>query len=165
MTIIPSNIFQYYHTVVDELINNNFIGKVCTVFYPAVTSSCDNCTTAFFGGISKNVSKVGASLPFFNGQCPLCGGNGTKQLVTTDTLRLRVYWDKKDWIKQGNISIPNSDVMILGFSDDLPKILRMEEIQLVSEQNFITSKYSLSGEPFTHGFGHNRYFVAYLKRS
>jgi len=165
MSIIPNSIFDIYNLYVDDLLVNDFTSSICCVYYPAIRASCDNCTTAFFGGISKNVSKVGASLPFFNGQCPLCGGNGTKQLVTTDTLRLRIYWDKKDWIKQGNISIPNSDVMILGFSDDLPKILRMEEIQLISEQNLITGRYSLSGEPFMHGFGHNRYFVAYLKRS
>lgn len=164
MSIIPNSIFDIYNLYVDDLLVNDFTSSICCVYYPAIRASCDNCIITYFGGITRNVYKSGGSAPF-QGSCPLCGGNGTRQEITTDTIRLRIYWDKKDWIKQGNVSIPNSDVMILGFSDDLPKILRMEEIQLVSEQNFITGKYSLSGEPFTHGFGHNRYFVAYLKRS
>jgi len=161
---IPSGIFTTYFSAIDELLSNNFTSKSCLVFYPAITSSCNNCTIASFGGVSRNVYKSGGPAPF-HGQCPLCGGNGTKQVVTTDTLRLRIYWSKKDWIKQGNISIPDADVMILGFSSDLPKIIRMEEMQLVNEQSYLTGKYKLVAEPFFHGFGLNRYFVAYLVRS
>lgn len=165
MTFIPSGIFNTYYNVVDELIDNNFIGKSCTIYYPPVSVSCDNCTTAHFGGISKNVYRSGGPAPFNRGSCPLCGGNGTKESETTATLRLRIYWSKKDWVKQGNIQVPEADVMIMGYSTDLSKILNMNYIKLINEQTLLDGNYTLEGTPFYHGFGHNRYFVAYLKQS
>lgn len=162
--LIPSGIFNIYYQAVDELINNNFVGKSCTVYYPPITSNCANCTTSYFGGTSKNVYKHGGPAPFTLGNCPLCGGNGVKQVQNTDTLRLRVYWERRDWIKQGSYNIPDADVMVIGFTSDISKIIQMEEIELINEQSFVNGRYVLSGEPFTHGFGHNRYFVAYLKR-
>jgi len=163
MSFIPSGIFSIYYNAVDELINNNFIGKSCTIYYPPKKVSCVNCTVAHFGGTSRNVYRSGGPAPF-TGSCPMCGGNGFKEEETTDTLRLRIYWERKFWIKQGNINLDDAEVMTLGFSSDLTKILRMNEILLVNEQNFIRDRYSLAAPPFMHGFGHNRYFVAYLKR-
>lgn len=164
MTIIPSDFFDPYHTVIDELLTNDFTSYNHTIYYPAKRVSCSNCLVSNFGGISKNVYRSGGAAPFQFGSCPLCGGNGYKEEETTTTIRTRVYWEKKDWIKRGGIDIANSDVMILGKSEDLKKIMRMSYIKLNSDQNTLDTKYVLDGAPFYHGFGH-RYFVAFLKQS
>ena len=131
MTLIPNGIFEIYENAVDELLTNSYTSGEHTIYYPAIKVSCDNCTVGAFGGTHKNRYKSGGVAPFSFGSCPLCGGNGFKEEESTDTLRTRVYWQKKDWIKQGNINIENSDVMIIGSSSDLPKILRMNWRPLV----------------------------------
>lgn len=163
MTYIPADFFNDYNEVIDEFLSNDFISYDHTIYYPAKKVACSNCTVSNFGGISKNKYRSGGPAPFSFGSCPLCGGNGVKEEESTDTIRTRVYWEKKDWIKRGGVDIPNSDVMIMGFSSDLVKITRMNYIRLNTTQNVIDNKYSLDGAPFYHGFG-RRYFVAFLKQ-
>jgi len=163
MNLIPDNIFTLYNSAIDDLLTSDFTSYDHTIYYPSKKVACDNCITTNFGGISKNVFRSGASSPFTFGNCPLCGGNGYREEESTDTIRTRVYWQKKDWITQGNISIPNADVMIMGHAADLPKILRMNYIKLINTQTTLTGSYALSGTPFYHGFG-LRYFVAFLKQ-
>lgn len=165
--MIPSGIFQIYYDVCDEFLTNDYIGKSCTVYYPPLRQECSNCTTVSFGGISRNVYAHGGPAPFSDGNCPLCGGNGFKEVETTESIRLRIYWSKRDWtraLKISNINVPQADVMIIGFMTDVMKIKRMNFIQLVSDLN-ISGNYRLIGEPFNWGFGKNRYFVSFLERS
>jgi hypothetical protein len=163
MINIPSGVWSKYYEVTDYLINDNHIGKSCTVFYPPIKESCVNCNINHFGGVSTNVYKHGGPAPF-HGACPLCGNNGYRETESTDTLRLRIYHSRKNWLKVNNIVIPQADVQVIGFSSDLPKLLRANEIELINEQNFIKQRYQLAAEPFLHGFGHSRYFVAFLQR-
>lgn len=151
--MIPSGIFSIYYNVCDEILNNNYLSNLYTVYYPPIKQSCSNCNTGYFGGVSKNVYKHGGPAPF-TGSCPLCGGNGYRELESTDTLRLRVYWSRKDWIKISNIDISQAQVMIIGFKTDINKIERMNEIEL-------NGRYRLLSKPQSHGFG-DRYFIAYL---
>lgn len=161
---IPSGTFDLYYEVCNELINNNFIGNSCTINYPPRRVSCDNCVTNHFGGHSSNVYKPGGPAPFNFGNCPLCGGNGYHEEVDTDTVRLRIYWQRKDWIKIASVVLPDADVQIIGFLTDLPKVRRAAEIILFDKVSNEQWKFALSGEPFPHGFGKNRYFVAFMSR-
>lgn len=157
---IPNEVFTIYREVVDELLTNINTSNSCTVYYPPLKTECSNCTTGFFGGISKNVYRHGGPAPF-EGMCPLCGGNSYLETENTDTLRLRIYWSKKDWLKIGAGDIPQADVMVIGWMADLPKIERMNEIQLVSDQN-VSGRYRLSSKPRPWGFGKDKYFISFL---
>lgn len=163
--MIPSGIFSLYYNVMDEFLENTYISSSCTVNYPAKKESCSNCVNAWFGGVNKNTYKSGGPAPFSTGNCPLCGGNGLKESISTDTLNLRIYWRRRDWIKIGNVNIPDAEVQVIGFASDLPKILRATDIELVTGQNYLKQKFQLANEPAMHGFGKNRYFIAYLKRA
>lgn len=163
MTLIPSGLWSIYYTYADHMIDNNQIGKLCTLLYPPVRNPCANCTINHFGGTSTNIYRHGGPAPF-HGRCPLCGGNGYREEQVTGTIRLRIYHRQKDWIRVNNIVIPDADAQIIGYSSDLPNLVRSIELRVISEQNIVEEKYQLAGSPFLHGFGHNRYFIGFIKR-
>lgn len=161
---VPSGLWDKYKEAADFFIDNNNIGRSCTVVYPPKRTTCSNCTTSMIGSTSRNVYKNGGPAPFSFGSCPLCGGNGYKETESTDTIRLRIYWNRKDWIRiTDNIGVGDADIMVIGYMSDLPKIKKSIEIILVSDNNESEYRATLSGKPSPWGFGRNRYFIAYLK--
>lgn len=155
---VPSAVFDQYYDVADWLINSNFTGTACTIYFPPKRISCSNCTSTWFGGVSKNVYKHGGPASFNMGQhCPLCGGNGYREEEVTASIRLRVYYRQKDWIKVGGVDITEVAAQVIGFSSDLPNLLKAAQVEINS------LRYILVGQPVMHGFGKNRYFVGFLK--
>lgn len=161
---IPNELFDKYREVCDYLIDHNNFGKACTIYYPPLKEECSNCETGLDGSTSTNVYRRGGPAPFGFGSCPLCGGNGYRETESTDSIRLRLYWSKKDWSKFG-VKIPDADVMCIGYLSDLPKFKRANSISLISEQKHEDFRFVTACEPFPHGFGHNRYFICFLKRT
>jgi hypothetical protein len=167
MTIsIPASLKDKYYDIMNNLfLTDNFYSRICKVYYPPLRVPCDNCTTAHLGGVSTNVFQHGGPAPFSNTDCGICGGNGYKEQEVTDTVRLRIYWNKKDWIKVGDsIVAANSDAQIIGKIADLSKVSQANEIILVSEETALEIRMKLNGTPFYHGFGKNQFFVGYLKQ-
>jgi hypothetical protein len=157
MTInIPNSVFSIYKEAADFFIDNENIGQTFSINYPAIP-------VAYSGPVSKPVG-FNSNTVRANGQVgnPI-DNEPTREVVTTDTIRLRVYWSKKDWIKISNLAIPDADAMIIGYLSTLPKLKRAESISLTKEESVWT--FVLSGEPFPHGFGHDRYFIGYIKRA
>jgi hypothetical protein len=161
--IIPKGLIDKYYEACDFFLNNDLIGRSCTIVYPPRRTSCANCTVRLIGSNSHNTYRNGGPAPFSFGSCPLCGGNGYKEVEVTDTIRLRIYWNRADWIKVGGISIDNANVMVIGSIIDVPKISRAIELHLATSQTEAKYRATLVGKPVPHGFGRNRYFVAYLK--
>jgi len=166
--LIPSGIFDIYYEVCDDFINNDYIGKSCTLYYPPLKTACANCTVGFFGGVSKNVYKHGGPAPF-QGRCPLCGGNGYSEVEQSDTIRFRIYWSRrdwfqnKDWARLANADLTKIDVMVIGFISELHKVERAAEFELATSNN-LGGRYRVTGKPVSHGFGKSNYFVAFMER-
>lgn len=162
---IPNSLFDLYREACDFLIDNTNIGKSCTIYYPPKKVSCSNCTTSVFGGSTQNFYRHGGPAPFSSGKCPVCGGTSVKEEEVTDTINLRIYWSRRNWIKIGNVlQYPNADAQIIGYASDLPKLLKANNIKLINEQNYLDTRFKLSCEPFLHGFTKNRYFIGYIER-
>src|SRR5690606_1809544 len=100
---------------------------------------------------------------FTDGICPYCGGIGHTEVAVTETIRLRLYWNKRDWIKlASNIQVPEAAVMSSGFLSDMDKCVSCERAVFINEQSELTKyTFSLASEPFPHGFGKDKYFIAY----
>lgn len=168
---IPQSLWDKYYEAADLFINDNHIGRLCRVVYPPKHAECTNCVVSLSGSSTSNTYKHGGPAPFNIGSCPLCGGNGYTQQEYTDTLRLRIYWTKKDMAriaafnKAGGASIPDGVVLVIGFMSDIQKIRQATEILLVSENTVEEYRFKLESEPYPHGFGKSRYFAAYLKRT
>lgn len=165
MTInVPTGLVDKYYEACNFFIDNDIIGRSCTIVYPPKRTTCSNCTVRTVGSTSTNVYKHGGPAPFQFGNCPLCGGNGYSESEVTDTIRLRIYWNRAEWIRvAGSVNIPDSDIMIIGYMTDLPKLKRATEILLAKDQKEAEYRTTLMGKPVPWGFGRNRYFVAFLK--
>lgn len=157
---IPSGIFNSYNKVADELINNQFIGVDCRVIYPESRVTCPNCIWDSFNQKSSGKYKSGGPIAFTAGQCPYCHGEGYKLVENTDTLRLRVYWSRKDWrkIAGSTIDLPDGDVMTIGFKSDLAKCQQAKYLIVDTDnEEYRKWRFTAASEPTPHGFG-NRYF-------
>jgi hypothetical protein len=165
MTIsLPNGLMDKYYEACDFFLNNDIIGRDCTIIYPPKRTACTNCVVKPVGSTTTNVYRDGGPAPFNFNSCPLCGGNGYKETEVTDTIRLRIYWEKSQWIKIGGaFNIDDAEAMIIGFMADVPKITRAIEILLVKDQTEAVYRATLLGKPYPHGFGRSRYFMAYLK--
>lgn len=163
MTIdIPNSLFDKYNEACDTFLENPFFSKQVTLIYPSKKEECSNCNTSMIGDSSTNTYRHGGPMPFGFGSCPLCGGNGLRETEITDTIRLRLYFNRKDWIKVvSGINIPDAAAMIIGYMTDLPKLRKCSEIVVSIDNNQAEFRLNLIGVPIPHGFG-QRYFLAFL---
>jgi len=164
MVDIPASVWSKYKDICDDFISSNF-GVNCKLIYPAKRSSCANCVPGLVGGSSSNKFKHGGPMPFNFGNCPMCGGDGFKEIENTETIKLRVYHSSQPYTKVANISVPDNKIEIIGFMSDLPKVMRSNEIEVVDDQSAYRHwKFTKDGEPFPHGFEKDRYFIMDMKR-
>ena len=162
---LPSDIFAQYQEIVDELINNDFVGESCQLTYPELKSDCPNCILNSATGKSSNKYQQGGPIPFTVGICPYCRGAGVFSTPQVEVIRLRVYWTNKDFRKLGFVDVPNGNIMVIGFMSDAAKMKRCTDVMVLNDMsNVFNLKYVLSGEVLPWGFGHNKYFVAQLAR-
>lgn len=164
MITIPNTLFEKYKEFCDFLLTDDNFSKTCTLIYPPIKTECNNCTINMVGSSSVNVYRHGGPAPFSFGKCPLCGGNGYAETESTGSIRLRIYWSRKDWIKVvGSIVLNDADVMVIGHLSDVKKFKQAIEIKLITDQQNAEYRTKLIGQPAPWGFGQNKYFVAYLK--
>ena len=171
MTItIPNGLFEKYVEAVDFFLTNDNLSNLCTLVYPPKRTSCINCSVKMVGSSSLNTYKHGGPAPFTFGSCPLCGGNGYSETEYTEDIRLRVYWNRKDWLKVtnwtaniGTLGFEDANIAIIGFMSNLPKVKQAIELRLVKNNLESAYRATLAGKPSPWGFGKNRYFVALLK--
>ena len=165
MTIsIPNSTWEKYYEACDFFLTDNHISRECTIVYPPKRIPCDNCIVKPVGAATTNVYRNGGPAPFSFGSCPLCGGDGYSETEVTDTVRLRIYWNRSEWIKiASNINVDDAEAMIIGFAADLPKIMRAAQILLVKDSQTTTHPVVLLGKPTPWGFGKDRYFMVLVK--
>lgn len=165
MVNIPDEVFQVYEEFADDFIDDNF-GVNCTLIYPSRRIFCSNCVFDQIGQKSANRYKHGGPAPFNFGNCPTCGGEGYKEEEATDTIKLRVYYNSKNWIKvASSIDVPNAAAQVIGHLKDMPSFEMANEI-IVNEpqENYKSWKFSRASDALPHGFKQRRYFVAFLQR-
>ena len=114
---LPSGVFDIYNDAVD-----NIWSRDIRLIYPEIREECPNCT--FNGSRSNGIYKTGGPYPFENGfLCPYCEGAGYKMIETTQTIKARIYYSQKEWVKVGpQVQIPNAVAQIVANMSDLPKL-------------------------------------------
>jgi len=94
---------------------------------------------------------------------------GTKTIREVETLtdvRLKVYWDTKEWIGvTQNIQVPDSSIQTIGLMTDLEKVLQAKSLivhkEIKSQKEIRFERY---GEHIPIGLRKNRYFACIWKR-
>ena len=162
---IPQTLIDRHEWVVDASIDT--LGKMCQLVYPPIDSECPNCEFDIATGRSTNVYKQGGPYPFTAYTlCPYCSGEGRLTLPSTDDIRLRVYFNSREWIRIGNMVQGDCIAQVIGYMNDLPKFERAAYVIVNSQMKDIKEwRMMRSGEALPWGFRGNRYFVQMMKRT
>lgn len=130
---LPSNVFTSFNQIVSDILERDTI-----LIYPEVKEECANCFLDTMAGANRSTSiyRQGGPYPFDRGQpCPYCGGKGYKAIEKTETIRARLYFDKKTILKKlGNSSINIKAV-------DLMTITNMVHMTKLQQCKYLTPKY------------------------
>lgn len=174
MTInINNSIFDKYEESVDWMIAN--LGVDCKIVYPPIKNECPNCYVNNMPGVgASNVYRTNGPYPFTEGICPYCEGMGFKETSTSETIRVRTYFDLAtinklaSWnVKVPTIGVPNGVAIIIGYMKDVPKFQNMAFIELVSnvEGIFSPCSYTLCSDVTPWGMKKKRYFHCTVQRN
>lgn len=139
--MIPKELFDKYKYVADNFIydlgidfNLHFVSQV----------PCD-CQNSYAGP---------------NPMCGYCETGKEREVVVVK--KFRFYPNHKYWIKTTIAPSVDASAQIIGFLNDIPDLKNCNF--LVKQSGQLVQKFKLAGEPQSHGFVHDRYFIAYLQQ-
>jgi hypothetical protein len=149
---IPQGVTDLFNSITSDMISKNF-GVPCTLIYGANRQECINCVYNTITKSSTGLFKTGGPLPFIGTVCPYCSGVGYKNIEVTETIKMRVYFNKKDFLRiELPITVTNSTIQTIAFITDLPKLQKAQEIIANSNlQNYSVYRYILAGEIIPYG--------------
>lgn len=156
---IPESVFQKYYDVIDSTITNIF-GIDCTLVFVEQVEEIANT----FNNIPHNKS--------INAHRKHTGDykredKTFKEVETPETIRLKVYWDSKAWVKAGGgIVVPDNAIQTIFFATDLDRVMRAKYLlvhQTIEDQR--EYRFTKFGEPFPMGLRQNRYFGCFWERA
>ena len=165
---IPSSVFDTYNEAV------LLFTRTAKLIYPEKKQDCPNCIMSSMGTRNRSISiyQTGGPYPFDRGMpCPYCGGKGYKAVEASDEITLRIYWDRKNWVKtESSINIPNGGVQTIAYMADLDKIEKVKYMipQYDGIQNYdVNAKFEKTGMSFPQGFKQNntKYVVNFWTRA
>ena len=163
---IPRSVFDTYNEAV------LLFTRTATLVFPEKKEDCPNCVMNTMGTRNKSVSfyKAGGPYPFERGMpCPYCNGKGYKASEATEDITLRIYWDRKSWVKIGaSIDIPDGSIQTIAYMTDLPKIEQCKYMipNYDGIEKYDKGKYEKSSASFPQGFKQNetKYVVTFWNR-
>jgi hypothetical protein len=165
---IPSSVFDTYNEAV------LLFTRTAKLIYPEKKEDCPNCIMSTMGTSNRSISiyQQGGPYPFDRGMpCPYCAGKGYKAVEQSDEITLRIYWDRKSWVKVGaEINIPAGGIQTIAYMTDLEKIEKCKYMipKYDGIDNYdVNAKYEKTGTSFPQGFKQNntKYVVTFWKRA
>jgi hypothetical protein len=157
---IPESVFEKYYDIIDSTITDIF-GIDCQLMYIDKVEEISNTFDNVPAHNGLNAHRRRTSDDFKRGD------KTYKEVEKFETIRLKVYWDSKSWVKVGgDIVTPDTAIQTIFFASDLDKIQRAkylivhDTIQDVKQFRFVKS-----GEPFPMGLRQYRYFGCFWKRA
>lgn len=162
---IPSSVFDIYNEAV------LFFARPATIIYPPKRADCPNCVQNTLGVRTGSISIYvpGGPIPFERGMpCPYCHGKGYKEIEETDTVTVRIYWDRKNWVNVGiPVDIPDMMIQTISFMTDFDKINKCKYLvpHYGNIDRYINQKFQRYGQSYPQGFKQNdtKYFVTFWK--
>lgn len=166
---LNSSILDVHEEICDYLLDT-FAYKTCKIIYPQKNNSCPNCIQDTDTNASTGIYKTGGPVPFTNYTiCPYCGGLGKLYIEESETVKLRVYFNQKQFVKIDefkSIVIDNDVIQIIGYLTDLPKLERAKELIVDTPiEGYKQYSFQPLSAPNPWGFRQNRYFIQMWKRN
>jgi len=159
MVTIPSGIFTKYTEFADAMLASSGFGASCKLVYTEKIQVIDQTVPNLKQRKVMNLQNTSANSGFKRGETSF------KTVENTEDITLRVYWDKKDFKKFGNIEVPDGSVMTIGSYADLAKINRANALLINTDKTGnVEWRFTRASEPTLHGLSNN-YFMCFWGRS
>lgn len=94
------------------------------------------------------------------------GTKTIKEVETFSDIKLKVYWDAKQWIGvAGSIQVPDNSIQTIGFMSDLPRVLKAKSLIVHKGIKDIKEmRFQRFGEHIPIGIKQERYFACFWTR-
>lgn len=164
---IPDSIFAIYNDAV------TLFERTGVLYFPEERIECNNCymNTMNGGGHSMSYYRAGGPEPFQTGMpCPYCGGAGYKSVERNEEVAMRIYWDKKLFIKVGpEIAVPDGAIQTITQIQYLPQIDMCSYMvpKYDGIDQYKAAKFYKAGASYPQGFKQNstKYVVTYWSQN
>lgn len=160
MVRIPESMKAKYKQLANDLIDYN-VGITCTLYYPPKRVECSECSTGQVGGGSAGKFDHGGPNFYPNSKCNNCDNLGYKEVPQTDTIKLRVYFSPKDFVKIGNHQLNDETIQVIGKMSDISKFEKAQEVKITT--GALTCKAVKRGSTQSHGLN-DQWFISYMDR-
>jgi len=156
---IPESVFTKYYDIIDSTINDIF-GIDCKLVFIEKVEEISNTFDNIPYNKSVNVHRR-TSDNYKRGEKTF------KEVEKEETIRLKVYWDSKSWIKVGgDVVVPDNSIQTIFFASDLDKVMRAKYLLVHDNiEQLRHFKFTKFGEPFPMGLRQNRYFGCFWQRA
>jgi len=159
MVTIPSSVFTKYAEFADAMLASSGFGISCKLAYTEQIQVIEDVVPNLKQRKLMNLQDTSPDSGFRRANISF------KTVETTEDIVLRVYWDKKDFKKFGNIEVPDGSVMTIGKYSDLPKINRAKALLINTDKTGnVEWRFVKNSEPTLHGLDNN-YFMCYWSRA
>jgi hypothetical protein len=159
MVTIPSGVFTKYAEFADAMLASSGFGISCKLVYTEKIQTIDQTVPNIKQRKLMNLQDTSPDSGFRRAT------NSFKTVENTEDITLRVYWDKKDFKKFGNIEVPDGAIMTIGAYSDLTKINRAKALLINTDRTGnVEWRFTKSSEPTLHGLDSN-YFMCFWSRS
>lgn len=89
-----------------------------------------------------------------------------REVETLVDIKLKVYWNPKEWMGVADIKDPDNVIQTIGFMKDLPLILKSKSLIVHKDiQDYKKMTFERMGEHIPIGLRQNRYFSCLWRRS
>jgi hypothetical protein len=106
------------------------LGQPCTLIFPAIRTVCANCNNSIIGNLPGNVLQDGMPVPVFAQSCPNCGGQGFRESIATESIKMQINVDAKSFLsifQKIIIEAPQDFIETKARLEDLPSIMKCSE--------------------------------------
>lgn len=159
MVTIPSGVFTKYAEFADAMLASNGFGIACKLVYTEKIQTIDQTVPNIKQRKVMNLQNISPDSGFKRGDTSF------KTVETTEDITLRVYWDKKDFKRFGNIEVPDGSIMTIGKYSDLSNINKAKALLINTDKTgHIEWRFTKSSEPTMHGLDNN-YFMCFWSRA
>ncbi len=156
---IPVSTLSIHERIAEDFIG--VFGVNCTLVYPSLPADCPNCDG--FNYVS------GGMISFPNGSiCPVCNGQKLIYNETSETIKLLVYYDIKQFVSIGSLvmNLPAGTIQTRSLISTMPKIQQCSYMKVHSTvDGYGEMRYEKMSTPTPYGARLKTEIVTLWKKS
>ncbi len=166
MFVIPSGLITLYQERADALLEFGNLRHTHRVVYTPRQEQCPNCIINTFNGISTSIYNGTGPQPFTFGSCPVCGGNGYIEREYSETVKINILWNPRQWVG----TVPHFDtagdrIQVRGYLADLPKLSKCDHLLIdAALTHYDSYRFVREGQMVPFGLGEPKYCMGFWKR-